>query len=141
MFIAQGLGRNSMIMLVKVLAPLLTVFLALASADMVGAPEDADINSPEIQNALHFAVAQYNAESDSIYTSQIVKVISVQTQVVAGVKYIFTVEMAKTSCKKTEAKDNCAMNSDPAIAQPHECTLAVWSQPWINSVQLIENTC
>ncbi|KAK2853031.1 hypothetical protein Q7C36_008232 [Tachysurus vachellii] len=128
-------------MLVKVLAPLLTVFLALASADMVGAPEDADINSPEIQNALHFAVAQYNAESDSIYTSQIVKVISVQTQVVAGVKYIFTVEMAKTSCKKTEAKDNCAMNSDPAIAQPHECMLAVWSQPWINSVQLIENTC
>ncbi|KAB5582073.1 hypothetical protein PHYPO_G00182960 [Pangasianodon hypophthalmus] len=128
-------------MFVKVVAPLLAVFLAVASADLVGAPVDADINRPEVQDALRFAVAQYNAESDCIYTSQVVKVIKTQTQVVAGLKYIFTVEMAKTSCKKAEVENTCAVSSDPAIAQPHECKLAVWSQPWKNSLKLIENTC
>lgn len=74
-------------MIVKVVASLLAVFLAVESLDLVGAPADADINSPEVQDALRFAVAQYNAESKSIYTSQVVKVISVQTQVRYFIRY------------------------------------------------------
>lgn len=77
----------SVIMIVKVVASLLAVFLAVESLDLVGAPADADINSPEVQDALRFAVAQYNAESKSIYTSQVVKVISVQTQVRYFIRY------------------------------------------------------
>ncbi|TSN48515.1 Cystatin [Bagarius yarrelli] len=128
-------------MLVKVVAPLLAVFLAVTSSDLVGAPVNADLNNPEVQEALRFAVAQYNSESNSVYISHVIKVISVQTQVVAGVKYIFTIEMAQTNCKKEEAEQICTVNSDPAIAQPHECKFAVWSQPWQSSMQLIENTC
>lgn len=67
-------------MLVKVVALLLAVVLAVESARLVGAPVNVDINSPEIQDALRFAVAQYNADSDSTYTSQ-VKVITAQAQV------------------------------------------------------------
>ncbi|XP_060780618.1 cystatin-like [Neoarius graeffei] len=128
-------------MFVKVAVSLLAVFLAVASDMLVGAPVDADINSPEVQDALRFAVTQYNAQSNSVYTSQVVKVIKAQVQVVAGLKYIFTVEMARTSCKKAEPENTCAINPDPEIAQPHECTLAVWSQPWLHSMTLIENTC
>ncbi|KAK3553955.1 hypothetical protein QTP70_017450, partial [Hemibagrus guttatus] len=103
-------------MFVKVVASLLAVFMAVESVDLVGAPMDADINSPEVQDALRFAVAQYNAESKSIYTSQVVKVISVQTQVVAGVNYIFNIEMAETTCKKAEPETTCTINPDPVIA-------------------------
>ncbi|WP_157178815.1 cystatin family protein, partial [Herbaspirillum rubrisubalbicans] len=59
--------------------------------------------------------------SSSVYTSQASKVISVQTQVVAGMKYIFTIEMARTSCKKGKSQPICTIHSDPAIAQPHIC--------------------
>ncbi|KAG7334400.1 hypothetical protein KOW79_002807 [Hemibagrus wyckioides] len=85
----------------QVVASLFAVFLAVESLDLVGSPVDADINSPEVQDALRFAVAQYNVASKSIYTSRVVKVISVQTQVVPGMKCIFNVEMAETTCKKT----------------------------------------
>ncbi|XP_017319572.1 cystatin [Ictalurus punctatus] len=128
-------------MFVKVVAPLLAVFLTVASADLVGGPVDTDINNTEVQDALRFAVTQYNAESNCMYTSKVVNVIRAQTQVVAGVKYIFTVEMAKTSCKKSEDENVCATNSDTTIAQPHECKLAVWSKPWESSMMLLENTC
>lgn len=68
-------------MFVKVVAPLLAVLWVVASDNLLGAPEDVDINSPEVQDALRFAVAQYNEESDSIYTSQVVQVIKAQAQV------------------------------------------------------------
>ncbi|KAI5108513.1 cystatin-like [Silurus meridionalis] len=128
-------------MLVKVVVSLLAVCLAVSSTVLVGAPVDADINSPETKEALRFAVAQYNADSDSVYTSEVVKVIKAQVQVVSGLKYIFTVEMARTSCKKEEPESTCTVNSDPAIAQQHECKLAVLSQPWMHSMMLIENNC
>ncbi|XP_017319575.1 cystatin [Ictalurus punctatus] len=127
-------------MFVKV-AALLAVFLAVASAQISGAPADADIKNPEVKAALRFAVAQYNNQSNSIYLCKVVKVIKAQVQVVSGSKYYFTVVMAQTSCKKEEAKIKCAINSDPAIAQPHECNLVVWSQPWLHRMVLTENTC
>ncbi|XP_027021709.1 cystatin-like [Tachysurus fulvidraco] len=129
-------------MFVKFVATLLAVFLTVANAGLDGAPENADINSPEVQNALSFAVAQYNSESDSIYIQKVVKVIKAQVQVVSGVNYIFTVEMANTSCKKEKPEETCAINSDPDLAKSHECKLTVWSQPWMmDSMKLIENTC
>lgn len=68
-------------MFVKVVTLLLAVFLAVESQMLVGAPVDADKNNPEVQAALQFAVARYNAQSNSVYTSQ-VQVIKVQTQVI-----------------------------------------------------------
>ncbi|KAM9477501.1 cystatin-like [Clarias gariepinus] len=128
-------------MFVKVVVPLLVLVLAVTSEKLVGAPEDADINDPSIKQALRFAVAEYNTKSNSIYTSKVVKVISAQSQVVSGAKYIITVKMATTSCKKADAKKKCTVHSDPAIAKPRKCKLAVWSQPWLNRMELVENTC
>ncbi|KAF5901415.1 cystatin-like, partial [Clarias magur] len=81
-----------------------------------GAPEDADINDPDIKEALRFAVDEYNARSNSIYISDVVNVISTQSQVIAGIQYIINVKMGTTSCKKANAKKKCTIHSDPAIA-------------------------
>lgn len=80
-FIPLDLVQSLAVMFVKVAVSLLAVFLAVASDMLVGAPVDADINSPEVQDALRFAVTQYNAQSNSVYTSQVVKVIKAQVQV------------------------------------------------------------
>ncbi|KAI5611620.1 cystatin C precursor [Silurus asotus] len=91
-------------MIVKVVVLLLALCLALAKAKLVGDPTNFNMKDPQVQEALNFAVAQYNKDSGSLYTSQVLNVIKVQTQ-------------------------------------PRVCTLAVWSQPWLDSMKLVENTC
>ncbi|XP_062846076.1 cystatin-like [Trichomycterus rosablanca] len=80
-------------MICRVVAALLVVSVAIASAGPVGVPQNADINSQDLQDALKFAVQQYNKVNQDEYLSQVLKVVS-------GMKYIFTVEMVRTSCKK-----------------------------------------
>ncbi|XP_062851507.1 cystatin-like [Trichomycterus rosablanca] len=104
-------------MICRVVAALLVVSVAMASAILVGAPQNADINSQDVQDALKFAVQQYNKVNQDEYLSRVLKVIKAQEQVVSGMKYIFTVEMVRTSCKKGETEDSCASNLDPAKAQ------------------------
>ncbi|XP_066535144.1 cystatin-like [Hoplias malabaricus] len=128
-------------MLVKLMFALLALFLAAEGSSLVGAPISADMNETEVQDALQFAVVQHNRASNDMWTSQVTKVIRVQKQVVAGLKYIFTVEMARTSCKKGGVLEKCEVHSDPSIAKPHECRLAVWSRPWLGKTEVVENTC
>ncbi|XP_051507941.1 cystatin C (amyloid angiopathy and cerebral hemorrhage) [Myxocyprinus asiaticus] len=128
-------------MSLKMIVPVFAVILAVASGGLVGGPMDADKNDEGVQKALQFAVAQYNRMSNDAYLRQVSEVIKVQRQVVSGLKYIFTVNMARTSCRKGEAETLCAIHEDPAVAQVTECKIVVWSQPWMNSIKVLENTC
>ncbi|XP_036402654.1 cystatin-like [Megalops cyprinoides] len=125
----------------KIMVPLLAAFLAVASAGLVGGPMDADINEQGVKDALQFAVVQHNKASNDMFVSQVKKVIKVQKQVVAGLKYIFTVQMARTSCKKGGVEKLCNFHEDPQVAQPYECTFEVWSRPWLSDIQVVKNTC
>ncbi|MCJ8730971.1 hypothetical protein PDJAM_G00190230 [Pangasius djambal] len=125
-------------MFLKVVAPLLAVFLAVASAGLLGGPMDVDVNREDVQDALRFAVAHYNKASNDAFVNQVSRVIKAQTQVVSGLNYIFTVEMVRTSCRKGGVEKECTVHSDP---RPHECRLKVWNQPWTGTIKVIENTC
>ncbi|XP_066535228.1 cystatin-like [Hoplias malabaricus] len=129
-------------MFVKLLFVVLALSLAMESSGMPGGLMDADMNNADVQKALQFAVDEYNNVSNGIWVSKVTRVIRGQNQVVAGIKYIFTVEMARTSCKKREQPtEACEVHSDPNIAQSKVCRLAVWSQSWLNRKELVENTC
>lgn len=68
-------------MFVKVVVLLLVLVLAVTSSMLVGTPVNADIKDPKIKQAVLFAIAAYNAKSESIYTSKVLKVINAQSQV------------------------------------------------------------
>ncbi|XP_039509140.1 cystatin-like [Pimephales promelas] len=127
----------------KMIVSFLAVMLAVASAGLIGGPVDADMNDDGVQSALQFAKAQFNNHcfNDS-FELQIRKVVKVQTQVVSGLKYIFTVKVARTPCRKDGVNDSvktlCVV---PAVADVTQCKIAVWSQPWLNSIIVVENTC
>ncbi|PWS23063.1 hypothetical protein DKP78_15115, partial [Enterococcus faecium] len=70
--------------------------------------------------------------------NKVSKVIKVQKQVVAGMKYIFTVEMARTNCRKGGVETQCEIH---ALAKPYTCTFEVWSRPWLGAPQVIKNDC
>ncbi len=65
----------------KMIVPIFAVILAVASAGLVGAPMDADMNDEGVQNALQFAVAQYNSQSNDAFVRQVSEVINVKKQV------------------------------------------------------------
>uniref|UniRef100_A0A3P8R8N3 Cystatin domain-containing protein n=1 Tax=Astatotilapia calliptera TaxID=8154 RepID=A0A3P8R8N3_ASTCA len=121
----------------KVALTILAAALAVGYGAMVGGLTDADINDENVQNALHFAVVQHNRGSNDLYLSQVAEVIKVQSQVVAGIKYVITVKMAKTPCRKDGVEEVCAIHTD----QPYQCTFEVWSRPWLNSIELLKNEC
>ncbi|XP_062256874.1 cystatin-C-like [Platichthys flesus] len=120
--------------------PVLAALFAVGLGSLVGGPQDIDIS--EAQDALDFAVVKHNRGSNDLFQSQVAKVIRVQRQVVAGYKYIITVQMAKTPCRKNDAANEvCAIYQDPASAQPYVCTFSVWSRPWLNDIQMVGEKC
>lgn len=62
-------------------AAALLVTLASASTSLLGGPIDVDINTPEVQDALNFAVDELNKQSNDVYVSKVTKVIKAQSQV------------------------------------------------------------
>ncbi|XP_026134115.1 cystatin-like [Carassius auratus] len=125
----------------KIIVSFLAVTLAVASDGIPGGPIAADINDKGVQDALQFAVTQYNSESNDAYVRQVTEVIDVQQQVVSGLKYIFTVKMGRTTCRKGVVGTQCPIHEDPSVAQVTQCKITVWSQPWLDSIKVLENTC
>ncbi|XP_014035839.1 cystatin [Salmo salar] len=124
----------------KIVVPLLAVTFIVASVDgMPGGVTDANMNDQTTKDALQFAVAEYNKATNDLYVRQVAKVVKAQRQVVAGMKYIFTVQMARTLCRKGGVVKDCAVHQDPAAT--YQCIFEVWSQPWLGAIQLIKNDC
>ncbi|GAA6094241.1 cystatin-like [Tachysurus ichikawai] len=128
-------------MFLKVVIVLLAVIMAVTRAGMTGGVTDVDANRDDVQNALKFAVSQHNKASNDMYISQVSRLIKAQTQVVAGIKYIFKVEMARTSCRKGGIEEVCEIDPDTSVTQRRECQLKVWSRLWLNDMRVTENTC
>jgi len=64
-----------------IVVPFLAVMLAVASAGLIGGPIDADMNDDGAQNALQFAMVQYNKQSNDVFVRQVSEVVNVQKQV------------------------------------------------------------
>ncbi|NWT19507.1 CYT protein, partial [Vireo altiloquus] len=111
---------------------------------MLGAPET--IEDPEndegLERALQFAMTAYNRASNDMYSSRVVRIISAKRQIVAGVKYIMEVEIARTTCTKP-ATDilHCAFHEEPQMARHYICNFVVLNVPWRNQVELLESKC
>ncbi|XP_055745625.1 cystatin-like [Salvelinus fontinalis] len=128
-----------MLMNWKIVVPLLAVAFIVTSADGIpGGVVDADMNDPATRDALKFAVAEYNKGTNDTYAWQVAEVVKAQKQVVAGMKYIFTVQMARTLCMKGRVKD-CAVHQYPAVT--YQCTFVVVSRPRLGEIQLIKQAC
>ncbi|XP_041107967.1 onchocystatin-like [Polyodon spathula] len=119
---------------------LLALTVCTASAELAGGFEDASPSSRGVQQAASFAVAEYNKESTDEYASKMIKVLSAQIQVVAGMKYVLDVEMGLTQCKKGESNDvqSCALNTSD---KKFMCHFVVLDVPWRSVTQLLESSC
>ncbi|XP_014862851.1 PREDICTED: cystatin-like [Poecilia mexicana] len=115
--------------------------LAAVEGSLVGGATDIDIHNDGVQNALNFAVVQHNRRNNDMFLRQAAEVVKAQVQVVAGLKYILTVKMVKTSCRKNTFNQVCDVKSPPANAPPYQCIFTVWSRPWLNDIEMVEEKC
>ncbi|XP_007546358.1 cystatin-like [Poecilia formosa] len=115
--------------------------LAAVEGSLVGGATDIDIHNDGVQNALNFAVVQHNRRNNDMFLRQAAEVVKAQVQVVAGLKYILTVKMVKTSCRKNTFNQVCDVKSLPADAPPYQCIFTVWSRPWLNDIEMVEEKC
>ncbi|NXU56715.1 CYT protein, partial [Turnix velox] len=128
-------------------AALLLTGAALGVQDsprLVGAPvtiSDAG-NDEGLQRALNFAMTEYNRASNDMYSSRVVRVINAKKQIVAGIKYIMTVEIGRTTCPKPAADlQTCAFHDAPQMAKHTICDFVVYTVPWLNQIKLLESRC
>ncbi|NXS79224.1 CYT protein, partial [Erpornis zantholeuca] len=111
---------------------------------LVGAP--VAIENPEndegLERALQFAMTAYNRASNDMYSSRVVRIISAKKQIVAGIKYIMEVEIARTTCTKPATNiQHCAFLEEPQMARHTICNFVVLNVPWRNQVELLESKC
>uniref|UniRef100_A0A8C7JMZ8 Cystatin domain-containing protein n=1 Tax=Oncorhynchus kisutch TaxID=8019 RepID=A0A8C7JMZ8_ONCKI len=90
------------------------------------------------RDALQFAVEEYDkATNGPIFLCPWSDVLTILClQVVAGMKYFFTVQMARTLCKKGGVEKHCTVHLGPAV-----WTFVMVSHPWLGGLQLIKEAC
>ncbi|XP_030052122.1 cystatin-C-like [Microcaecilia unicolor] len=120
------------------LSVILSSSVLFSSAVMTGASEPIDPSRPEVQNAARYAVSVYNEKSENEYLFKVLKVVSAESQIVAGVIYRMNVEIGLTQCKKGST-DNAA--SCPGQTATFLCKFAVLEQAWINVKSVLESSC
>uniref|UniRef100_A0A3Q3FJT5 Cystatin domain-containing protein n=1 Tax=Labrus bergylta TaxID=56723 RepID=A0A3Q3FJT5_9LABR len=114
----------------------LLVFFSIGVLGRIGGRDEIDLNQDvEARELLKSAVEEH---------SQFVDKLEFVT-VVEGVKYFFTVTMARTQCLKVDANDKenglCVVHTDPDEAKPYQCSFTVWVRPWISTSKEFTQTC
>ncbi|XP_029452836.1 cystatin-like [Rhinatrema bivittatum] len=123
------------------LSVILSFSVLSSSAD--GAPETIDPNNPDVQKAASFAVNTYNEKSGNEYLFRVIKVLSAESQIVAGVKYILDVEIGKTQCKtgSTDNAASCPFFDTAGQTETFLCHFEILEQAWLNKQTVLESSC
>ncbi|NXG03986.1 CYT protein, partial [Sakesphorus luctuosus] len=114
---------------------------------LLGAPQviDNPENDEGLQRALQFAMTAYNRASNDMYSSRRHPLAGGQLRmrpIVAGVKYIMEVEIARTTCTKPAADlQHCAFHEEPQMAKHTICNFVVLNVPWRNQIELLDSKC
>lgn len=122
---------------------ILTIFGWFSAAVITtGGWRDRPVDSEDIQKFATLAVSENSKRSNSLYFEKLVKIIAAKTQVVAGIKYNITFEIAPTECKKND-KSYDQMSECPLLeSAPHQiCTTTIWTRSWLNDTRIEHLEC
>ncbi|XP_028632196.1 cystatin-S-like [Grammomys surdaster] len=107
-----------------------------------GGIEKSNMEEYGAPDALDFAVSQYNDRNNDLYLSRVMEVKSVQSQVVAGKKFLFDVILGKTTCLKTQDDlTNSPLNEESNQQENKFCSFEVYYIPWESYKALMSSSC
>ncbi|XP_016067445.1 PREDICTED: cystatin-13-like [Miniopterus natalensis] len=104
--------------------------------------EDIPENYVYVQQALWFAMKEYNKASRDAYSFKVEKVLKSQEQVTDGLDYFLQVQIARTVCKRTSEENvNCPFQQDPQMKKMFLCTFIIATKPWVFELTMLKNQC
>ncbi|XP_073528605.1 cystatin-like isoform X2 [Phyllobates terribilis] len=110
---------------------------------LVGGLQQEDPSDPEVVKAATFAVSGFNKLSNAEYIYKLMKIVSAESQIVAGIRYVLNVEIGETACKRVSTSEtgSCDLFQDPTPAKTLLCTFTVLDVPWENEESLLSSSC
>ncbi|KAM9317445.1 cystatin-like [Gastrophryne carolinensis] len=128
--------------LLLVLSVLGLLTVVAVPAALLGAPVDVDVKSKGVNDALAFAMNEYNRRSNAMFANRAVHVMQAQRQVVGGYMYTLKVQTGRTNCRNpaTNLKD-CELQTESSLAKSEECKFKVFSRPWMHEYSLEKFEC
>ncbi|XP_056423586.1 cystatin-2-like [Hyla sarda] len=110
---------------------------------LVGGFQRDDPSDPEVVKAATLAVNGFNQQSNEEYEYKLMKIVSAESQVVAGIRYVLNVEMGRTDCKRVSASEKgpCDFIQDSKLAKTLLCTFTILDVPWENEESLLSSSC
>ncbi|KAM4041182.1 cystatin-like [Anomaloglossus baeobatrachus] len=110
---------------------------------LAGGFQKEDPSDPEVVKAATFAVSKFNTLSNYEYTYKLMKIVSAESQIVAGIRYDLDVEIGRTSCKRISTNDNgsCDIIQDVKMSKTLLCMFSVLEVPWENVQSLLSVSC
>uniref|UniRef100_A0A8C5M7I5 Cystatin domain-containing protein n=1 Tax=Leptobrachium leishanense TaxID=445787 RepID=A0A8C5M7I5_9ANUR len=116
--------------------------LVVGIGQMVGAPIPAGVNEECVQRALVYAMQQYNKGTNDMYLSKVMEVTSAKKQVVSGYNIMIQAVISRTMCKKPMTDyAQCAVHTEPHLAQTLTCEFTVYVVPWTGERKLTKQEC
>ncbi|XP_005381034.1 PREDICTED: cystatin-C-like isoform X2 [Chinchilla lanigera] len=108
------------------------------SPHLPGGLQDVDINDKGVQQAVDFALREYNNDNKDLNLSRLVQVVRAREQVVGGMNYYLDLEIGRTTCAKEQStQEECSLSEEPAQL----CSFVVHSRAWEDYMAVISTTC
>ncbi|XP_054266042.1 uncharacterized protein LOC128988613 isoform X1 [Macrosteles quadrilineatus] len=106
---------------------------------LLGGKKPADVNNERVREMAQFAVAQLDAQSNSLNSQKLVEIKEAQTQVVAGSNYYLKLQLVETNCRKgSETNEACSSSSNKPV---QECDVVVYDRPWDKHREMTSANC
>ncbi|XP_023575894.1 cystatin-C-like [Octodon degus] len=104
-----------------------------------GGLEDMDSSNENVQQAVDFALREYNKDNNDLNLSHLVHVVRSCEQLVAGMNYYLDMEIGRTICPKDQpTQDDCPLSEE----EPTQfCSFVVYSIPWEHYMALTDSSC
>ncbi|XP_039706836.1 cystatin-C-like [Pteropus medius] len=143
---ARSLRIALLLMATLVLALALAVSPAASAYQgktrLVGGLEDADVNEEGVQQALNFALSEYNKASNDAFHSRAIRVVRARKQVVAGMNYFLDVEIGRTTCTKSQPNlASCPFHAQPQLRKKALCSFQIYTVPWMGKISMVKSSC
>ncbi|XP_070275911.1 cystatin-C-like [Myotis yumanensis] len=141
-----GLSRAPLFLLALALALALTASPAAGATAgrprLVGGLAEADVNEEGVQQALNFALSEYNKASNDAFHSRAMRVVRARKQLVAGLNYFLDVEIGRTTCTKSQPNlASCPFHVQPHLRKEALCSFQVYTVPWLGKTSLVKSNC
>ncbi|XP_066092254.1 cystatin-C-like [Saccopteryx bilineata] len=109
---------------------------------LVGGLTEADVEEEGVQQALKFALSEYNKASNDAFHSRAMRVVRARKQIVAGLNYFLDVEVGRTTCTKSQPNlDTCPFHDQPHMRKKALCSFQIYTVPWLNKTSMVKSSC